>query len=149
METKRLLCELRHIITSLVFVLSCETWQKVTLAENIRIVLFVFNCKLSGAAAEPPVPTDSGWAGVSLLSGPGHRDGWNVSHPHQAGPEAFPQACECFCPHWKPFFFFPYLHINSECKGSFICMNWTLCLLNSAFFLHTGAGASFSCHAEL
>lgn len=54
-----------------------------------------FCANISGAAAEPPVPADSGRAGFSLLSRPGHWDGWHVPHPDQAGPEAFPQACEC------------------------------------------------------
>lgn len=60
-----------------------------------RMVLY-FCANVSGAAAEPPVPADSGRAGFSLLSCPGHWDCWYVPHPHQAGSEAFPQACKSF-----------------------------------------------------
>lgn len=63
--------------------------------EQKRMVLY--SCaNISGAAAEPPVPADAGRAGFSLLSCPGHWDCWYVPHPHQAGSEAFPQACKWF-----------------------------------------------------
>lgn len=55
------------------------------------------SCIPLGSAAEPTVPAHPGRAGVSLLSGLGHRDSRYVPHPHQAGPEAFPQACEFHC----------------------------------------------------
>lgn len=70
--------------------------------EQKRMVLS-FCANISGAAAEPPVTADSGRAGFSLLSCPGHWDGWHVPHPYQAGPEAFPQACECFT-EWCQFY---------------------------------------------
>lgn len=58
-------------------------------------------CQHSGAAAEPPVPADSGRAGFSLLSGAGNRDSWHVPHSHQTGSEAVPQACKCFSSNTK------------------------------------------------
>lgn len=92
MVTWRLLCELGRVITTRI---CAELWN-FAVGNCYRIVWFMFPCKLSGAAAESAVPADSGWAGFSLLPGPGHRDRWYVPHPHQAGPEAFPQAGECF-----------------------------------------------------
>ncbi len=48
----------------------------------------------SGAAAEPTVPADSGWASIPIVPGFSNRDGGYVPYPHQTGPEALPQACE-------------------------------------------------------
>lgn len=155
--------ELGHIITSLIVVLNCENWQKVFFQNRTEYYWLCISCKLSGAAAEPPVPADSGWTGVSLLSGPGHRDSWNVPHSHQAGPKTFPQACECCCPHWTFFKMDTYCffrHYKRRCILSctvtinvratlFTCIGKLEKVSKQCLCLYTGAWTTSSCHVKL
>lgn len=93
-------------------------------------------CQHSGAAAEPPVPADSGRAGFSLLSGTGNGDSGHVPHSHQTGSEAVPQACKCL----------------SSKKTYVYHQSWQLpSLLTEVFLLPflLGARSTFGCYAEL
>lgn len=86
-----------HSLSMWVLLCTCpvflHTWRAGELPAGADLGLAAAPCVL-GSAASPSVPAGSGRACVPLLSCPGNRNRGHVPYPHEAGPEAVPQAGE-------------------------------------------------------